>query len=265
MNIFEGILLGAIQGLTEFIPVSSSGHLILAREFLNINHYPGLAFDAVLHLATTLAILIYFWTDLKEVFFAFFRWIGRKSDSKESDILMKALMLGTIPTAIVAFIFEDFITEGIRNPIVVSMALIVGSVVFWLAERVGKQNSGLSVKKGFWTGLFQISALIPGVSRSGITISGGMFVGLTREKATRFSFLLAFPIILGSGLKKFYDLSSAGFLSELGPSLIVGSIVAFIFGLLSIHWMIQYLKNHSLNAFAIYRILLAIIVLILVL
>lgn len=265
MGIFESIILGTVQGLTEFIPVSSSGHLVLVRELFNINHYPGLAFDAVLHLATTLAVLIYFWDDIKGAFLAFFRWIGGKSDSKESDILMKALIVGTVPTAIVAFLFEDFITDSIRSPVIVALALVLGSGIFWLAEKIGRRIDGLTVKKGFWTGLFQIGALIPGVSRSGITISGGMFTGMTREHATRFSFLLSFPIILGSGLKKLVDLGSSGFLSELGFSLLIGSVFAFIFGYFSIHWMIQYLKKHSLNAFVIYRILLAIIVLVLVL
>jgi undecaprenyl-diphosphatase len=265
MDILTSIILGAVQGLTEFIPVSSSGHLIIVREIFGINGEYSLAFDAVLHLATSLAILIYFRKDIWGLLTAAYDWTFGKKIEKENRNLLVALILGTIPVVVIAFFFEQFITDEVRSPIVVAVALIAGSIIFWLAEQVAEQNRSLTVRRGFLAGIFQIFALLPGMSRSGITISGGLFMGLTRETATRFSFLLAFPIIFGIGIKKLYDLGVGGLLLDLGPSLFMGSITAFIFGLISISMMLRYLKNHTLTLFVIYRIVLAIVILIVVL
>jgi undecaprenyl-diphosphatase len=265
MDILTAVILGAVQGLTEFIPVSSSGHLIIVREIFGINGGYSLAYDAVLHLATSLAILIYFWKDIRELLNTAYVWTLGREIEKEKRNLLVALILGTIPVVAIAFLFQEFITDEIRSPIVVAVALIAGSIVFWIAEQVAEQNRALTPRRGLLAGIFQIFALLPGMSRSGITIAGGLFMGLNRETATRFSFLLAFPLIFGAGLKKLYDLGVDGLLLDLGPSLIIGSVTAFIFGLIAIKGMLKYLKNHTLTVFVVYRIILAIIILVVVL
>jgi undecaprenyl-diphosphatase len=151
-----------------------------------------------------------------------------------------------------------------RTLFLTSVTLVFGSILFFVAEKFAKQNENLTVKKGFIVGLFQTLALVPGMSRSGMTISGGLFMGLSREMATRFSFLLSFPIILGSGLKKLLDLVKGGELSSVGLELLLASIIAFIVGIFAIHFLIKYLKTHSLKAFAWYRISLALGILIFV-
>jgi undecaprenyl-diphosphatase len=264
MDISISVILGAIQGLTEFIPISSSGHLVLVREFLNVNDASGLAFDAVLHLATSLAILIYFREEIKKIILAGWNFLAGGEVEREDRTLLVALVLGTIPVVIVALLFEKFLSEGIREPLIVIGALIAGSFLFWIAEMVAEKNRRLTARGGLITGLFQIAALVPGMSRSGMAISGGLFMGLRRETATRFSFLLAFPIIFGAGMKKLLDIGSGGMMNELGLSLLIGSVVAFFFGLISIHYMLKFLRNHSLIIFAVYRILLAVVVFLLV-
>jgi undecaprenyl-diphosphatase len=232
----NNIILGIVQGLTEFIPVSSSGHLILAREFLSV-HGNDLAFDAVLQLATVLAVLVYFWKDL---------W-GLLYDWKK----LKIIILATIPAVVFGLLLEKYMETVFRNVLLVAIMLAVGSFIMLLSEYFSTKDKQLTLKNGFIIGLFQCLALIPGMSRSGMTISGGLFTGLSREEATRFSFLLSFPIILGSGLKKLLDIP------HIDAGLSVAFIVSFVVGLAAIHFLIKFLKNHSLRVFAWYRILLA--------
>jgi undecaprenyl-diphosphatase len=149
-----------------------------------------------------------------------------------------------------------------RTLFLTSVTLVFGSILFFVAEKFAKQNENLTIRKGFIVGLFQTLALVPGMSRSGMTISGGLFTGLSRETATRFSFLLSFPIILGSGLKKLFDLIKGGELSSVGPELLLSSMIAFIVGIFAIHFLIKYLKTHSLKVFAVYRVVVAVLILI---
>lgn len=235
------LLLGLVQGLTEFIPVSSSGHLILFREILGI-HGNDLAFDAVLQFATILAVLVYFWKDLWALLY----------DWKK----LKIIIIATIPAVIAGLLLEKYMETIFRNINLLAITFIIGSIVMLFAEKYSRQDKELNLKNGFIIGLFQCLALVPGMSRSGMTISGGLFSGLSREQATRFSFLLSFPIILGSGLKKMLDLP------EIHSELVWASIVAFIVGLASIHFLIVFLKNHSLKSFAYYRIAIAILILV---
>ncbi len=261
MDIFSAILLGVVQGVTEFLPISSSGHLIVMRDLLGLEIGGSLAFDAVLQLATSLAVLLYFWKDLVA--------LVRVRDVKNKTLVW-AILVGTIPAVLVGFLFEDKIDVLFRNSHTVAWALIVGSILFFIAERYSKSCErksvdmkdidatcaphGISVKRGFIVGCFQVLALIPGMSRSGSTISGGLLLNIKREEAVRFSFLLSLPILLGSGLKKLLDLGGNG---GIDIPLLVGSVVAFVVGLASIHFLIIYLRRHTLNAFIIYRILLA--------
>ena len=250
MTIGEAVILGLVQGLTEFIPVSSSGHLILVREFFGVYGGSGLAIDAVLQLATALAIIIFFGQEI----FKFIR----------NQRLVLIILLATIPAGIMGFLLEQEMETIFRSSGLVAGMLIVGSVIMYLAEKYGKGGRELNFKNGFIIGLFQALALVPGISRSGATISGGLLNGLSREEAAKFSFLLALPIICGSGLKKLLDLSVSGAISSLGPELIVGALVAFLSGLVAIHVLIKYLKTHSLTVFIYYRLALAILILLLI-
>lgn len=251
MSIFDALLLGLIQGITEFVPVSSSGHLILAREFLGIATQADLAFDVVLHLATALAVLVYFRHDIWQLL----------NKPNEHKTMWGALIFATLPAVVIGLLFEDFIVEYARGSGVVAFALILGSVLFVVAERMGKQEEvGLTTKKGLMIGLYQVLAFIPGMSRSGSTISGGLLFGLTREQATRFAFLLSFPILLGVGVLKVIELVQDGVSASFTLSLVSGGVVAFAVGLLAIHWMLRFLKNNSLYPFVVYRVLLALAV-----
>jgi len=270
MNFIQSAILGLVQGLTEFIPVSSTGHLIIARKLMGLDLVGTLSFDAILQLATGFAVLIYFWRDIWNMI--------KNRDFK----LISVLIIGTIPAIILGLFLSDYMDTVFRGTHVVAVSLILGAVLFYFAEKFTKETFGrpserlgtplsgeglpsgseISVKNGFVVGLFQCLALVPGMSRSGSTISGGLFAGLTREVAARFSFLLSLPIIFGSGLKKVFDLYQGGLLYQAESSLIIASIFAFISGLLAIHFLIKFLKNHSLNYFGVYRIILAVIILI---
>jgi len=259
MDILSAIILGLVEGLTEFIPVSSSGHLILARDFLNITA-GGLAFDAVLQLSASCALLVYFWKDIVHIVSASFAWIKKEEVKLEDKTLIKAIFWGTIPAIVFGLFLESYMETVFRNIDLVAITLILGSILFYIAQRFAKQNQSLSVGRGIMIGVFQCLALVPGVSRSGATISGGLLAGLKQEDAVRFSFLLSIPIVFGAGLKKLLEVAPT-IQSDLFWSLALGSITAFVSGLLAISFLIRFLKNNNLNIFIFYRILLAIIIL----
>lgn len=260
MDFLAGFTLGAIQGLTEFLPISSSGHLIIARELFGFQTEFGLSIDAILQLATSFAILVYFSQDFFRVVSSAFKWLSGKVVSSDDAILAKALTVGTIPAVILGLLLEDIMETSFRNAELVGWTLLLGAGLFWVAERLSKGKRELNVRRGFWIGMFQALALIPGMSRSGSTIAGGLLLGLTREKATRFGFMLGFPIIFGSGMKKLFELESGGELVALGLPLLLGALTAFVVGLAATHFMVRYLKNHTLNIFIAYRIALAFLV-----
>lgn len=265
MEYVNAIFLGTIQGLTEFIPVSSSGHLVLARALLGEQVAYGLSFDAVLQLATTLAVIVYFRKDIMEYVEAGYSWVRGKTITQVQKTMIMAIIVGSIPAGILGFLFEDAMDTLFRSPLIVAVTLLGGAFIMYTAERVAKQQQTLSVPRGFFVGMFQALALIPGFSRSGMTISGGLFLGLTREAATRFAFLLAIPILVVSGLKKLLDLYSSGLVSTIGGELVIGSITAFIVGLGAIHFLVSYLKKNSLMVFVWYRVALAMILLVVLL
>jgi undecaprenyl-diphosphatase len=259
---FNSIILGIIQGVTEFLPISSSGHLVLFRDILGFKTGYDLSFDAVLQLATGLALVVYFWKDIWSLITSFFKMILNKPTEIKERTLIFAIILGTIPALIGGLLLEKQMDTIFRNLHLVAYILIAGSIVMYLAEKFSKQNSNLSAGRGFIIGLFQILALLPGFSRSGATISGGLFMGLSREQAARFSFLLSIPIIVGSGLLKLFELVHKHELGGLGLPLLVGSLLAFLTGLLVVHFLLKYLKNHKLDVFVFYRVLLAVLILI---
>jgi undecaprenyl-diphosphatase len=252
-----------VQGVTEFLPVSSTGHLILAHSVLGVEDLSSLGFDAVLQLATALAVIVYFFDEIFILVQTVLRKLGRLPVNEKDLLIVKALVIGTIPATVLGLLLESQMEHVFRNPVLVAVVLLVGSIFFMFAEYRYQNNfhtGEIDVKTGLKIGLFQTLALIPGFSRSGATIAGGMLLGLNRNDAARFSFLLALPIILGSGLKKLLDMiTSTGEVAWV--PLGVGACTAFVVGLCAIHFMITFVRKHTLWPFIWYRIILAVFVL----
>lgn len=259
MSTGEAIIMGVLEGLTEFLPISSSGHLIVVREWLGIPLVGGLAFDAALQGAATLAIVVYFWKDLWGYAAALLR--------PQSPLGREALylVLATIPALAIGMLAEPYLETSLRSAYVVAITLIVGSFVMVIGElsyatrKTADQN--LSALRALCIGFFQSLALLPGMSRSGMTMVGGMIMGLSREHATRVAFLLGAPLLLGSAGKKILDMvqGTAGPVDVYG--LLVASVVAFVVGLAVIHFLLQYLRTHTLWVFIWYRVILALVIL----
>jgi len=262
MDIISGIILGAVQGLTEFLPISSSGHLILTRSVLGLQTESGLAVDAVLQLATAFAVLIYFRHVFVDLATTAIKMIARKPVEKQNRNRFLAVIIGTIPAIILGLLLEDLMETAFRSATLVVGTLLLGAALMYAAElyKDHHQNKPLTWKRGLIVGFFQCLALVPGMSRSGSTIAGGLFIGLKRDRAARFSFLLSFPIIAGSGFKKLLDLGTDGLLSGLGGGLVAGFITAFLIGLAAIWFLMHFLRRHSLRVFVAYRVVLAAIV-----
>lgn len=260
MDILSSAVLGLVQGLTEFAPVSSSGHLVLFHEIFG-SGAGDLAFDALLHLATALAIIRYFWRDITVLVRDFVHGGNNRT-------FIWSLGVATIPAIVIGLLLEDIMATAFRNPLLVAGALVMGSSIMYLAELFFKERrvaQELSWKQAFSIGLFQSLALIPGISRSGMTISGGMFFGLSRAESARFGFLLGVPIFLGAGTKKLVELYTTGALSLIGSEAFVGALVAFVSGILVIHFLLSFLRTYSLRTFIVYRLILALAIVLVVL
>ena len=255
-----------MQGLTEFLPVSSSGHLRIVSELFWGND-AGASFTAVIQLGTELAVLVYFAPMIWQILSGWFRGWTNPASRGQDWRMGWMVIAGSIPIGVIGLVFEDAIRGALRNLWITATMLIVFSFVFIAAERVGSKKRGfeeLTMKDAIIMGLCQCLALIPGVSRSGGTISGGLFLGLDREVATRFSFLLAIPAVLASGLFSLPDAFApeAGQAAS-GMQLLVGTGIAFALGYASIAWLLNFVGNHSFAWFAAYRIPVGIIVMIL--
>jgi len=264
MTFLQSIILGLVQGLTEFIPVSSSGHLVIAREFM---HLPegGLAFDAVLQLATAIAVLVYFWKDIKSLFVTVYKYAAKKSVDISEKVMLRAVVVGTVPAVVIGLLLESYMESVFRSILVVVITLILGSILMYLAEWYASKrgyDEALTPYKALTVGFFQCLALLPGMSRSGSTISGGLLAGLNREMATRFSFLLSFPILFGTGLKKLADIFASSYTLHDYIVLAIGSATAFFVGLVAIHFLITFLKKHTMYVFVWYRIALVLVLLV---
>lgn len=257
MNLGEGAVLGVVQGLTEFLPVSSTAHLRIVPALAGWKD-PGSAFSAVIQLGTMLAIVVYFWRDICRIVATWFRGITNRSVRGSLDYRMGwYVIFATIPVGIFGLIFRHQITTGGRNLCLIATALIVLALVLLIAERVGHRRRDaeqIILRDGLVVGLAQAASLVPGVSRSGATITAGLFCGLTREAAARFSFLLSIPAVVLSGLFELKDLGGSGG-PTVGPT-IVATVLAFVVGLASIHWLLRFLAGHSTTVFIGYRILL---------
>jgi undecaprenyl-diphosphatase len=259
---FQALLLGIVQGVTEFLPVSSSAHLILIPWLFQWNNplIDSLTFDVVLHAATLLAILGYFWKDWVSLIRGFFRIIVRQKVENPEERLVFYIILATIPAVIAGFSFQKMIEESFRSASLIVWPLIAVSFLMIYAERRTNPAcplNNLKLRDALFVGFAQALALLPGVSRSGITITAGILRGYEREGATRFSFLLSTPAIAGATIFQVRHLFSTGMVSSEWAVLAAGFCSAGLSGYLAIAFLMRYLKRHTLNVFAGYRLFLA--------
>lgn len=262
MNWIEAIILGLVQGLTEFLPISSSAHLRAIGEFLPGAADPGAAFTAITQIGTELAVLLYFWRDITRIISQWCRALAGKVSHSDPDVRMGWLIIvGSIPIGVLGLLFEEYIDTTFRSLWLVATMLIVFGVILAMADTWGKQVKPirkLTWRDGILYGLAQAMALIPGVSRSGGTITMGLALGYTRQAAARYAFLLAVPAVFASG---FYKLSQS--ISSPDPSAtygmletLVATVVAFFVGYAIIAWLMRFISNNSFKVFVWYRILL---------
>ena len=267
-DIYIAIVLGLVQAITEFLPISSSAHLILARGVLDFKAIDGLTFDVALHIGTLLAVVVYFWSDLRALARGFLSSVARRTGPADpAGRLAWYVIAGCIPAGVIGFLFEKDIEEYFRNPSVIVVTLILGAILFlWVERRYRSEGEmqTLTLSRAIAIGSAQSLALIPGVSRSGITIVVGMMCGLRRDQAARFSFLMATPLMLGAGVKKSLDLLEATLSSHQWIVLAVGVLTSAVAGWLVIRFLLDFLRRRSLDWFAYYRIALAIVVAIIV-
>lgn len=260
----QAIVLGALQGVTEFLPISSSGHLRIASELM-FGDDAGASFTAVSQLGTEAAVLVYFARDIIRIVAAWFRGLADRAERGLDYRIGWYVIFATIPIGVLGFLLKDQIRTVGRNLWLVATVLIVFAGVIWLAERYGtKQRSmqQLTLRDGLVMGLAQCLALVPGVSRSGATASAGLFLGLEREAAFRFSFLLAIPAVTASGLFSLPDAfnPSGEGMEATGPQLFVATLIAFVIGYASIAWLLRFVSAHSMNWFGAYRVILGLTV-----
>lgn len=263
-QLVQAIVLGIVQGLTEFLPVSSSGHLIVVPALLGWDDpfIESLTFSVMLHVATLAALLLYFARDWVRLIPAGLAALRDRSFRDDPDRRLAWLLAATtIPAMIVGFLFNDVIENVFREPRLVAVTLVIGGIVLWLADRLGSRArplSGLTFPIALGIGAAQALALIPGISRSGISISAGLFAGLDREAAARFAFLMATPITAGAGLWELRKIlaGEAGVDLPIAP-LLAGMVSSLVAGLLAIAVLMRYLQSHGIGIFVAYRFALA--------
>ncbi len=255
--VFMSFFLGIVQGLTEFLPISSSAHLVLMPYFFNWKD-PGLTFDVALHLGTLAAILIYFKKDWQNILLQI---AAPKKARAKQDVDWKWIAIGTLPAGVIGLLFEKQAEHAFRNPYLIAVTLAVFGFLLWFFDSRGKKKftlDSLSLKTALIIGFAQAMAIVPGVSRSGITITAALFLGLRRESAFRFSFLLSAPIIAGAGLLKFPKIFQT--LIQGGPEslgMLIGFVASLVSGLFAIVLLKYMAEKRSFKAFAVYRLLLA--------
>lgn len=265
MDWFQVVVLALVQGLTEFLPISSSAHLILPSQVLG---WPdqGLAFDVAVHVGTLLAVMLYFQRDLRLMITAWFASVFKGKHSSDSRLAW-AVIIATIPAAVAGLVLNDFIEANLRSALVIAISTLIFGVLLWWADssaRKERDESNINVRDAIVIGLSQALALIPGTSRSGITMTAALMLGLTRQAAARFSFLLSIPLILAAGLLKGLELYQVGSESQISHTL-VGGAIAFLAALACIHFFLKLLDRIGMLPFVIYRLLLGAVLLYLVL
>jgi undecaprenyl-diphosphatase len=266
MPLLQAIVLGIIQGLTEFLPISSSAHLIVIPKLLGWPEQ-GLAFDIALHVGTLAAVILYFFRDWMQIIAQGFGLrVGGDSGLQRNRGLLWLLALATIPAGVAGLLFQKKIEGAVRDNLYVigAMAILIG-IVMWMAESAGRKQKDLghvSTADALLIGIAQALALVPGVSRSGVTMSAGLFRNLEREAAARFSFLLLTPTVAGIALKKFYDLykHEGGIPHDMQTPMLVGMLVSAITGCIVIRFFLEFLRRRSFGVFVAYRIVFGIIV-----
>jgi len=274
LNLFEAIILGVIQGLTEFLPISSTGHLTVAGKFMNLisadHPEQWTSFIAVIQMGTLIAVLLYFWKDLISIIKDFLSDnLVKRVKFSEQQINSKLgwlIIIGTIPVVIIGLAFKDAIEGALtKNLYLIASSLIILAIILAIAEKVAKFKKDLNnitIFDSIIIGIAQALSLIPGSSRSGTTITAGLFVGLKRETAARFSFLLSIPAVLASGLLQLYE--SLKFIDQaMAVNIIVATIVSGISGYLAIDFLLKYLRKNSTFLFVYYRLTLGLFILIL--
>ena len=269
---FSAILLGIVQGLTEFLPISSSAHIRIVGEFMNKAQDPGARFTAITQIGTELAVLIYFRNDIKAIVLSWFkRVVLRRSLSDEANGQARMgwlIIVGSVPIVILGYLGKEIITNDLRSLWLIASVMIVFGLVLGFADKYGKSEltlKQLNSKHGLLYGIAQALALIPGVSRSGATIAMGRFLGYTREAALRYSFLLALPAVFGSGLYELKDAFSADAAPNVFsiPETLVATGGAFVIGYIVIAWLLKFVSTKSFLPFIIYRVALGSLILIL--
>lgn len=253
MELYQAIILGIIQGLTELLPISSSAHLTLIPQIFNWTVTES--FDVALHFGTLLAIGIFFFKDWIALLKGGYKKVFKKEDSIEGRMLFY-IIIATIPGGIIGFILDKYAEEILSKPLIIGTALIVMGIILYIVDKYSKSEyeyKDLTLKQTFLVGLSQALAFIPGVSRSGITMTTGRLLGVTREAAAKFSFMLSAPIVLGASIYKFLDF-------QFSVEAIIGIIMSFLVGLAVIKFLLDYLKKKSFKVFAIYRIIVGLVV-----
>ena len=263
MPLYQAIVLAIVQGLTEFLPISSTAHLALFPWLLGWKD-PGLTFDVALHAGTLVAVFVYFWRYWLEMVGLVFGqdWSGNPGLGLDRKLLW-FLAAATVPAGVAGLLFEHAAEEQLRSPLIIGTALVVVGLLMWAGERLGSQQQTLervSLLDSLLVGLAQAVAVIPGVSRSGVTITAGMFRGMKRETAARFSFLLSTPIIGGAALKKGFEIRHTGIASDMVLPFLAGVVIAAAVGYLVIAVLIRYLERGTFKIFIVYRVALGVLV-----
>ena len=266
MTIWASIVLGIVEGLTEFLPVSSTGHLTIAAKILGLRiDNPAITgYTAVIQVGAIAAVVLYFWGDIRRIVVAWVRGLVHREHRDEVDYRMGwYVLVGSLPIGIVGFLARDLISGPLRSLWWVAGALIIWSFVMVAAERMSSKTrsvDNLSLRDAVVMGAVQCLALIPGVSRSGATISAGLFRGLDRVAATRIAFLLGIPALVGAGLYELKDAVSGGVGAT---ALIVGTVVSFVVAYGSVAWLLRFVTGHSIEVFALYRVALGAVLIVL--
>jgi undecaprenyl-diphosphatase len=271
LSALEALLLGIVQGLTEFLPISSSGHLILvpwAQQYHFLEHHESFnkTFDVALHAGTLLAVLTYFRAEIARLLVALWRSLRARAIEDRDQRLAWAIVIATIPAVIAGGVGESFIEDHLGEPWQIAILLIVFGLLLGYADRQPERErlEQVGVRQGLYVGLAQVLALAPGVSRSGITITAGRFLGLDRDSAARFSFLLLAPVTAGAVVFKGYKALSEGLPDGVAGPMIVGTVAAAVSGYLAIAGLLALVRRHSYDVFVVYRVLVGVTVLLLI-
>jgi undecaprenyl-diphosphatase len=270
--VLDALILGIVQGLTEFLPISSSAHIRIVGEFMNKAQDPGARFTAITQIGTELAVLIYFRNDIKAIAFSWFRKVVLRADlnveEKGQARMGWLIIIGSVPIVALGYLGRDIITNDLRSLWLIASVMIIFGVILGIADKYGKSDKTLqqlSTKHGLLYGAAQAMALVPGVSRSGATIAMGRFLGYSRDAALRYSFLLAIPAVFGSGLYQLKDAFSSSAAPNVFsiPETFAATAVAFGVGYLVIAWLLKFVSTKSFMPFIIYRVILGFVILIL--